>query len=128
MSSAPFSARDMRFGTKLFTDVPLKETIGESLFDMHAGCPMAITAENLAEKYGIDKESCDKFAVRSQTLWAQAKEQGHFDAEIAPVTIKKRGKEVVMDTDEHPRPGANLEQMSKLPAVFKKVRIVMVDD
>ena len=40
MSSAPFSARSMRFGTKLFTDVPLKETIGESLFDMHAGCPM----------------------------------------------------------------------------------------
>ena len=45
MSSAPFSARSMRFGTKLFTDVPLKETIGESLFDMHAGCPMVRRGE-----------------------------------------------------------------------------------
>lgn len=124
MSSAPFSARSMRFGTKLFTDVPLKETIGESLFDMHAGCPMAITAENLAEKYDISKEECDEFAVRSQQLWKEANEAGRFDDEMAPITYKHKKEEKVMSTDEHPRPNANIEQMSKLPAVFKKGGVV----
>ena len=57
---------------------------------MHVGCPMGITAENLAEKYNISRQECDEFAIRSQQTWGKAKEAGVFDAEIAPIEVKTR--------------------------------------
>jgi acetyl-CoA acyltransferase 2 len=67
-------------------------------------------------------QECDAHAVRSQQTWALAKEQGLFDAEIAPIEIpgKKRGTTIMFDTDEHPRPDATVEGLAKLPAVFDR--------
>jgi len=66
-----------------------------SLTDQHAGIPMGITAENLAEKYGISREDCDELAIRSQQLWGQAHKNGVFDLEMAPVEIEtKKGTKV----------------------------------
>ncbi len=121
MSQAPFVLRDTRWGMALGKDQPLVDSLWEGLTDKGAGIPMAITAENLAEKYDISREDCDAYAYRSQQTWAAANEAGRFAAEIAPVEVKgKRGKVTNFDYDEHARPQASLEDMAKLPSIFKK--------
>ncbi|KAG8456846.1 hypothetical protein GDO86_002579, partial [Hymenochirus boettgeri] len=72
------------------------------------------------EKYGITRKDCDKFAFESQQRWKAAQDAGHFAAEMAPIELKSKKGTVKMEKDEHPRPETTLEQMSKLPPVFKK--------
>eukprot|EP00040_Diaphanoeca_grandis_P018302 m.96202 g.96202 ORF g.96202 m.96202 type:complete len:396 (-) comp26875_c0_seq2:143-1330(-) len=120
MSSAPFAVRDCRWGTTLGKDMALKDTLWEVLTDSYIGCPMAITAENLAEQYGLGKEECDAFAARSQDLWAAANAAGRFANEIVPLEIKTRKGVTVFDTDEHPRAGTTAASLAKLKPLFKK--------
>jgi acetyl-CoA C-acetyltransferase len=81
---------------------------------------MGETAEILAEQYKIGREEQDEFALRSQQRAEKAIKAGRFKAEIAPVTIEsKKGREV-MEQDEHPFLGANMEKMAKLAPVFSK--------
>lgn len=83
--------------------------------------PMGITAENLAEKYGISREEQDEFAYRSQKKMAKAMEQRLFDEQIVPIKLKgRKGEEITFDTDEHPRPNTTVEVLSKLPPAFKE--------
>lgn len=120
MSQAPYAVRNVRFGTKLGQDLKLEDVLWAGLSDTYTGMPMAITAEKLAEQYGISREECDKFALKSQKGWAAANEKGIFKTEITPMEVKgKKGKES-FEVDEHPRPQSTIEQISKLPAVFKK--------
>ncbi|EDO37843.1 predicted protein [Nematostella vectensis] len=120
MSQAPYAVRNARFGTKLGLDLKMEDTLWQGLTDMLPGLPMGITAENLAEKYNITREECDQFALLSQQRWAAAHESGAFTAEIVPVPVKgKKGPEQFA-VDEHPRPETTIEQLAKLPAVFKK--------
>ncbi len=124
MSLAPFAVRGIRFGTRFGSDYKLEDTLWSSLFDTYTGCTMAITAENLAEKYGITREACDEYALRSQHSWAAAQREGRFAHEIAPVELTgKKGIEV-FSVDEHPRPDSTPEGLAKLPAVFKKGGVV----
>mmetsp|Transcript_4092 Transcript_4092/g.8831 ORF Transcript_4092/g.8831 Transcript_4092/m.8831 type:complete len:402 (-) Transcript_4092:78-1283(-) len=121
MSQAPYLVHGVRFGSPLGVNPPMVDSLWEGLQDKHVGCPMAITAENLAEKYGITKEEADKFALRSQQKWAAANEAGLFKDEIVPIKIKDRKKgEIDFDTDEHPRPQSTIESLSKLKPLFKK--------
>jgi len=124
MSDAPLcaSGNDSRYGVKLGSGLHLRDSLWDGLTDAYAQIPMGVTAENLAKKYNITREECDAHAVRSQQTWALAKEQGLFDAEIAPIEIpgKKRGTTIMFDTDEHPRPDATVEGLAKLPAVFDR--------
>jgi len=125
MSAAPYALRNARFGTKFGTDLKLEDTLWAGLTDSYCKTPMAITAENLAEKYSITRRECDELAVRSQDLWAKAARAGHFDAEICTVAVQ--GKKGVMEdfsVDEHPRPGTTLETAGKLAPVFKKDGVV----
>lgn len=129
MSQAPHVVRGSRKGFKLghaeFTD-----TLRECLYDTQAGCEMAITAENLAEKYGISRDDADDYGFRSQTAWKAAHDAGRYDAELAPVTISSRRGDVVVSVDEHPqlsplapakfRDRFGRESMGKLRPVFKK--------
>ncbi|VAX39866.1 3-ketoacyl-CoA thiolase @ Acetyl-CoA acetyltransferase [hydrothermal vent metagenome] len=86
---------------------------------LHPPCSMGQTAENVARRYNISREAQDAFALQSQQKWAAAKEAGRFDAEIVPVSIPQRKREpIVVDTDEHPRPGVTLDTLARLPAVF----------
>ena len=79
---------------------------------------MPQTGDNVAVDYGISRADQDAFAVRSQARWAAAHEAGVFGEEITPVTIPQRkGDPVVVDTDEHPRPGTGIEQLAKLKGV-----------
>lgn len=120
MSQAPYAVRNARWGTRLGKNLEMEDTLWSSLTDSYCGCPMAITAENLAERHGITREQADVYGHRSQAAWAAAQEAGRFRAELAPITIETRKGARVVEVDEHPRPDASVETMAKLPAVFKK--------
>ncbi|XP_077978426.1 3-ketoacyl-CoA thiolase, mitochondrial-like [Glandiceps talaboti] len=119
MSQAPFVVRGVRFGTRLGQDLEFEDQLWQTLTDMHIKTPMGITAETLGEKCDVSRQDCDEFALRSQTRWQAANAAGYFKEEMAPIEIKSRKGPVAVDTDEHPRP-ATIEQLAKLPPVFKK--------
>jgi len=124
MSQAPYALRNMRFGTKLGQQYECEDTLWEGLTDRHIKTPMGITAETLGSKYGVTRQDCDKYALKSQTRWRLAHNAGHFAAELAPIALKgKKGKEESMVMDEHPR-DTTIESLAKLPAVFKKDGLV----
>lgn len=120
MSQAPYCVRNTRFGTKLGSDIKLEDTLWSALTDQYVKIPMAITAENLAEKHKISREDCDKYALQSQQRWKAASDAGYFNDEMAPIEVKTRKGKQTMQVDEHPRPQTTLEQLHKLAPVFKK--------
>lgn len=126
MSMAPYTVHGIRWGSPLGVNPPMVDSLWDCLQDKHIGCPMAITAENLAEKYDIKKQESDEFAFRSQQLWGKANEAGLFKDEIVPIMIKdkKTKQDVAFDTDEHARPTVTLEQVQKLKPLFKKDGVV----
>jgi len=124
MSQAPYAVRGARWGTRLGKNLEMEDTLWSSLTDSYCGCPMAITAENLAQEYNISREDVDAYGLRSQHTWGVAHSEGRFNAELAPVTIAGRKGDKIIDTDEHPRPQATLEDMAKLPPAFKKDGVV----
>ncbi|XP_062057638.1 3-ketoacyl-CoA thiolase, mitochondrial [Lepus europaeus] len=120
MSQSPYAVRNMRFGTKLGASIKLEDTLWEALTDSHVQIPMAITAENLAVKHKIDREECDRYALQSQQRWKAANDAGYFNEEMAPIEVKTRKGKQTMQVDEHARPETTMEQLRKLPPVFKK--------
>ncbi|MBP2643596.1 MAG: Acetyl-CoA C-acetyltransferase, partial [Firmicutes bacterium] len=87
--------------------------------------PMGLTAENVAEKYGITREECDAFAVRSHKKVAAAWEAGYFNEQVVPVEVQLgKGKVNVVAKDEAVRPDTSMESLAKLSPVFKKGGIV----
>jgi 3-oxoadipyl-CoA thiolase len=87
----------------------------KKLYSTHS---MPETADNVAAEYNISRADQDAFAARSQARWAAAQAKGVFGDEIVPVTIpQKKGDAVIVDTDEHPRPGTTAEQLARLRGV-----------
>lgn len=120
MSQAPHAVRNIRFGVGLGAPIQLEDTLWVGLTDTYCKMPMAITAENLAEKFKISRQEVDEFALRSQHLWKKAHDEGRFNDELAPVTVKVKKQEVQVTVDEHPRPQTAIEGLAKLPTLFKK--------
>jgi len=85
---------------------------------------MAITAENLAEKYKLTREVVDAYALRSQSKWGEAQAAGAFEAEIAPFEVKGKKGPTQFSVDEHPRPKTTLADLAKLKPIFKKDGVV----
>ncbi|MBR0553396.1 acetyl-CoA C-acetyltransferase [Stakelama marina] len=113
-------AQTLRTGTKM-GDVSLVDTmIKDGLTDVFNGYHMGITAENLAEQYQLTRQTQDEFAVRSQNLAEKARESGRFNDEIAPVTVKGRKGDTIVDQDEYIRAGATVEGVGALRPAFKK--------
>ncbi|PJI87737.1 acetyl-CoA C-acetyltransferase [Sphingomonas koreensis] len=113
-------AQSLRAGAKM-GDVGLIDTmIKDGLTDVFNGYHMGITAENLAEQYQVTRGEQDEFAVRSQNLAEAARSEGRFKDEIAPVTIKGRKGDTVVDQDEYIRAGATLDSVAGLRPAFKK--------
>lgn len=113
-------AQSLRPGTKM-GDLSLVDTmIKDGLTDVFNGYHMGITAENLAEQYQVTRGEQDVFAVRSQNLAEAARAAGKFKDEIAPVTIKGRKGDTVVDQDEYIRAGATVEGVAGLRPAFKK--------
>lgn len=124
MSQSPYVLRGARWGLRM-GHAPVTDLTNESLYDAYPQMPMAITAENLAVKYGISREECDRFALRSQTRMAEAQGAKRFDAELAAVEIKDRkGQVSQIRNDTHPRAGTTAEILAKLKPVFKKDGVV----
>jgi acetyl-CoA C-acetyltransferase len=119
MSLAPH-AQFLRNGAKMGAVTLLDTMVHDGLTDAFNGYHMGITAENLAEKYQITREEQDVFATGSQNKAEAARAAGRFTDEIAPVTIKGRKGDTVVDQDEYIRTGATLETMASLRPAFKK--------
>ena len=113
-------AQTLRAGQKMgaleLTDTMIKD----GLTDVFNGYHMGITAENLAEKYQITREQQDAFATASQNKAEAARREGRFDAEIAPVTIKGRKGDTIVDKDEFIREGVVVASLAGLKPAFKK--------
>ncbi|WP_425058319.1 Acetyl-CoA acetyltransferase [Sporomusa carbonis] len=121
MTNAPYlldakSRWGYRMGNSKVTDVMIQDGLWCAFNDYHMG----ITAENVAEKYGISRDEQDQLALESQGKAAKAIADGVFKKEIMPVTIKTKKGEVVFDTDEYPRAGTTIEALGKLKPAFKK--------
>ncbi len=123
MSQAPHVIHGLRDGARFGKAPETQDLLWECLTDTFSGLPMAMTAENLGDKYEVSREDADAYAAQSQARWQAAHEAGKFADEIAPITIKTRKGEIVFDTDEHPRP-SSAESLGKLRPVFKKDGLV----
>lgn len=119
MSQSPYVSRKARWGVRMGPDV-LVDTLNEALADNRAGCGMGVTAENLAEKYGITREDQDAFAARSHQEATRATRSGRLEDEIVTVTIETRKGTVEVDKDEHIRESATQEGLANLRPAFKK--------
>lgn len=120
MSAAPYILPTTRWGQRMGNGTVVDTMIKDGLWDAFNDYHMGITAENIAEKWGLTREMQDEFAVSSQNKAEAAIKEGKFKDEIVPVVIKTRKGEVVFDTDEFPRYGATIEGMTKLKPAFKK--------
>lgn len=122
MSQAPHVIRGARWGDQRLGPAGkfYEDLLWEALTDTFSGCSMAMTAENLADRYGITREEVDEYAVRSQRLANEAWEDGRFRNEIVPVTLKTRKGEKEFVEDEHMRPDTTPEALAKLRPYFKE--------
>ena len=126
MSQAPHVARGIRWGTKLGVSPPLEDLLWQGLTDSLCGCPMGITAENLAAEYGITRDDVDGYALRSQQAANAAWSAGWLADELCPILIpnRKTRQPEPWAQDEHRRPDTTPEGLAKLPPVFKKEGVV----
>ena len=121
MSRAPFVLDKARFGYRLGDGAIVDTMMKDGLVDAFHDYAMGVTAENIAEEYGIGREAQDEFAARSQQRATEAIERGAFDREIVPVEVPAgRGKATLFARDEHPRPGTTAEKLAALRPAFKK--------
>jgi len=119
MSRGAYLAENHRWGQRMGSS-ELVDTVTGGLTDPFDDYPMGVTAENVAEKWGISREEQDALAVESHRRAAQAAASGYFKEQILPVEVKTRKGSTVVDHDEHIRTDADLESMAKLRPVFKK--------
>jgi acetyl-CoA C-acetyltransferase len=119
MSMAPHCAH-LRNGTKMGPLEMVDSMIKDGLWDAFNGYHMGNTAENVAKKWQITRAQQDEFAVKSQNKAEAAMKSGRFKDEIAPITIKSRKGDIVVDTDEYPKAGVTLDSIAKLRPAFDK--------
>lgn len=125
MSQAPHVVRGARKGFHLGQNVAFEDSLWTALIDSYGNTPMAITAENLAKKYGVSRQESDEFALVSQERALAAQGNGYFAEEIVPVDVPgPKGTTVRIDKDEGPRQGLTMEKLAKLPARFVKDGVV----
>ena len=122
MDRAPFLLDKARYGYRM--GMPSVEMydhmVYDGLWDVFNDYHMGVTAENVAEEYGITREDSDAYAVRSHQRAAQAHEDELFDGQIVPVEVRQKKEKVQFTTDEHIRANASVEGLGKLKTVFKK--------
>jgi len=119
MSNVPHLLLNSRKGTRMGQAVMQDSLLYDALHDAMMNYHMGVTAENVAEKYGITREEQDELALMSHQRASAARDSGRLDDEIVPVVIKGKKGDVVIDKDEHPKTGQTLEALQKLKTVFK---------
>lgn len=119
MSRAPHHALEARFGRKL-GDMTLVDALTGTLSDPREGYHMGVTAENVAERYGITRETQDRLALESHVRAAHAISTGRFREQIVPVAVREGRSERMFSTDEHVRSDTTIEGLSGLRPAFRK--------
>ncbi|MGO8879210.1 MAG: acetyl-CoA C-acetyltransferase [Desulfomonilaceae bacterium] len=121
MSAAPYVLGAARWGARMNNSPMVDLMVHDGLWEIFNNYHMGMTAENVAEKYGLSREQQDGLGLRSQTLAEKAIKEGRFKDEIVPVVIpQKKGDPKIFDTDEHPRFGTTKDSLGKLKPAFKK--------
>ncbi len=125
MSATAYAMPAARWGARM-NNVPMVDMmVNDGLWDAFNGYHMGITAENVAEQWGITREQLDEFSVISQNRAEEAIKAGKFKEEIVPVEIpQKKGDPIIFDTDEFPKFGTTMDKVAKLKPAFKKDGIV----
>ena len=124
MSKAPYLLYDARFGYRMGAAMMDDALLRDALHDAFGGYHMGMTAENVAEDWGLTRQQLDEFAAWSQNKCEKAQAEGRFKDEIVPVEVKKKKETIIFDTDEGPRKGVTVEGISKLRPAFKEGGIV----
>jgi acetyl-CoA C-acetyltransferase len=120
MSQVPYAFPQGRWGARMFNQEMIDLMVFDGLFEIFYGYHMGLTAENIAEKYGISRKEQDELGLLSHQRARAAIKNGMFKEEIVPVMIpQKKGEPVLFDTDERPM-DTSLEKMAKLPTAFKQ--------
>ena len=121
MSATAYALPAARWGQRMFDGKMVDMMVNDGLWDAFNNYHMGITAENVAEQWGLTREQLDEFSLASQQKAEAAIKSGAFKEEIVPVEIPQRkGDPIIFDTDEHPKFGSSLEKMAKLRPAFKK--------
>jgi acetyl-CoA C-acetyltransferase len=118
MSRAPYYAPATRWGQKM-GDAAIIDGLNGALTDPFGGGLMGVTAENVAERHGVDRARQDAYAAESHARAARAIAEGRFEGQIVPVDVKAGRATKVFDTDEHVRADANAADLAKLRTIFK---------
>lgn len=124
MSQVPYVLRSARFGGIRMGNGELEDYLNSALTDQYTGTPMAITAENLGEKYGITRTQCDEFSILSQARTKEAYSKGIFAAEMKPYKVETKKGVVEVARDEHPKPDVTLDKVAAMKSLFKKDGLV----
>lgn len=122
MSNFPYCSYQTRFGARM-GDIVTKDALTTALAEPFTGTHIAMTAENIAEKFGFTREQVDAYALESQRRARAAIEAGKFRDQIIPVEVKEKKATRIFDTDEHPR-DTSMEKLGKLKPIFKKDGLV----
>ena len=120
MTNAPYLIPKARMGYRMNAGTIEDHMIHDGLYDELVPGHMGLTAENVAERYGITRRECDELALISHTRAVLAADEGRFKREIVPIEIKTKKDVKRFDADEHPMRGASMEKLSQLSPVFKK--------
>ncbi len=126
MSNYPYTLQDARFGMRMgVQETALLDALTTALCEPTSGekVHIAVTAENIAQRYGLTREELDAYALKGQRLARAAIENGLFKEEIVPVELKGKGEVTVFDTDEHPR-DTSLDKLAKLKPFVKSDGVV----
>ncbi len=126
MSQAPHVVRGARWGDLRLGEAAqfFEDSLWQALLDSNCGLTMAQTAEELADRYGVTRDEADAVAVRSQQRAKRAWDEGRFDHEIAPLTVRSRKGETLYAADEHMRPDTTAEALAQLRPYFRKDGLV----
>ena len=124
MSLAPYAMMKGRYGYRMGNATLVDTMVNDALWDAFNNYHMGITAENVAEQWGLTRDMLDEFAACSQQKCEKAMAEGKFKDEIVPVEVKGKKGSVIVDTDEGPRPGTTVETLARLKPAFKKDGIV----
>jgi acetyl-CoA C-acetyltransferase len=120
MSRAAYLSSATRFGARMGDSVLVDSMIRDGLWDVFGDVHMGITAENVADQFGVSREEQDEFAALSQRKAGRSLEEGVFEAEIVPIEVPSKEGPRLVATDEHPRPDTTAERLGRLRPAFRR--------
>jgi acetyl-CoA C-acetyltransferase len=120
MDLAPYLVSRGRWGYRMGDGQLFDSVLRDGLNDAFSDAPSGWHTEDLVTKFQVTREAQERWALRSQQLFAKAQQAGRFNAQIVPVEVSDRGETILFDKDEHNRPGTTLEALARLKPAFRK--------